>query len=147
MNQDVFWMHFEERKSQQISRVSVFVRKRVIFKFELVSSDAIYHIYMQISNLKLWRSMQFHAFLCRFQISNCIDRCNLAHVYANCKCEFLSFDLIRTKIILHRFQALFRDLLYSNVRNGCLQLAFWLWQGWIIYDCFSAHIEKKLTST
>ena len=52
MNQDVFLMHFEERKRQQKSRILVFVRKRVISKYEIVSSDAVYHIYMQMSSLK-----------------------------------------------------------------------------------------------
>ena len=52
MNQDVFLMHFEGRLSQQNSRTSVFVRKRIISKFEIVSSDAVYHIYMQMSSLK-----------------------------------------------------------------------------------------------
>ena len=52
MNQDVFLMHFEERKRQQKSRILVFVRKRVISKYEIVSSDAVYHMYMQMSSSK-----------------------------------------------------------------------------------------------
>ena len=37
MNQHVFLMHFEQEKSQQNFRTSVFVPIRVISKFEIVS--------------------------------------------------------------------------------------------------------------
>ena len=53
--------------------------------------------------------MKFHAFLCRFQVWNCIDRCNVSHVYAILKCETLSFDVIWKNIILLWVHALFRD--------------------------------------
>ena len=53
---DAFWREIKTAKIQD-SRTSVFVRKHVISKFEIVSSDAVYHIFMQISSLKLCRSM------------------------------------------------------------------------------------------
>ena len=53
---DAFWRSPLPAKFQD-SRTSVFVRKHVIFKFEIVSSDAVFHIFMQMSNLNLCRSM------------------------------------------------------------------------------------------
>ena len=53
--------------------------------------------------------MKIHAFFCRFQVWNCIDRCNVSHVYAIFKCETLSFDVIWNKIILLWVHALLRD--------------------------------------
>ena len=61
--------------------------------------------------------MKFHAFLCRFQVWNCIDRCNVSHVYAILKCETLSFDVIWNKMILLWVHALFRDPLRGGRGN------------------------------
>ena len=61
--------------------------------------------------------MKFHAFLCRFQVWNCIDRCNVSHVYAILKCETLSFDVIWKNIILLWVHALFRDPLRGGRGN------------------------------
>ena len=53
---DAFRREIKTAKIQD-SRTSVFVRKHVISKFEIVSSDAVYHFFMHISSLKLCRSM------------------------------------------------------------------------------------------
>ena len=74
--------------------------------------------------------MQFIIFLCRFQVWNCIDRCNVSHVYAILKCETLSFDVIWNKIILLWVHALLRDPLrggrgdfteikFDQIRSRC----------------------------
>ena len=94
-----------------------------------MSSDAVYHIFMQISSLKLYRSMQCIACVCNFKVRNLIVRCDLKKYHftmGSCSIPGSTSNLEKRRARAPLFEFLVRSparkkpmCLMSLVSHGC----------------------------